>query len=505
MKSAVEKILERENVRCYQDVLDAFSDEELGKIVQLKRFFEWAKGDPEFRSRLADGRFTEKQLDRMRRIGINLDLSDLAFIWEDEDSFNEVIGFFSAVYRKGEPGVELREKLARYPLLNLWIRYNQLYAVKYSSFVTRAMSRSGSSKLDAWRKRRIESTKSELGLYGYQIDHPVFALELSHGCSVGCWFCAFAVTKLDGTLVFDEKKDFFRGVVREMVESFGPSAAGEALLYYRTEPHDNRDYIRFMEEFGRITGSDVCTSTAATGDAAWIRSLIDYYRRKRLPWPRLSVLSKAALYFIHDNFSPEDLRDVELLMQMKDTEREKVHGGRILVEQGGLKCRSEGEYLADIVPQGSIACISGFLVDMVRRTIEMISPCYTSNRWPFGYRIFGQASFSEEPGGFTRAVTGLIEKAAFDSPPADKPLRFRDDLAFKEVSDGFDLVSPNQVHHYRGGSFYRKAGALIAEGKHTYEDAYALLAELEDSNPMGIVSFIQDLFDDGRIDEVYLS
>jgi hypothetical protein len=41
------------------------------------------------------------------------------------------------------------------------------------------------------------------------------------------------------------------------------------------------------------------------------------------------------LFKIHELYSPEELRDVELLMQLKQGPRRKVTAGRILKEQDG--------------------------------------------------------------------------------------------------------------------------------------------------------------------------
>jgi radical SAM family RiPP maturation amino acid epimerase len=494
---------ERITIHCYQDILNAFSKEEMALIVQLKRFFECSQGDRDFREHFLNGTFTEEDRLRLVKIGVLFDLDGLSLAWKDRDAFMKVLEYQATFYKKRELAEDLEKVLESSPLLQLWFRYNTLYAFRYSRYVTRPLSVSSNSKLDRWRMRRVESTKSELGLYGHQIDHPTFAIELGDGCSVGCWFCAFATRKLQSSLDYSTKKDFFKRAIKEIVDLFGESVAGDTLLYYGTEPHDNPHYLDFCRDFREITGYDVCTSTAVTGDAAWIRSLIEHYRERNLPWPRLSVLSKSAMNFVHDNFTPEELRDVELLMQMKERDRAKVPGGRILKEQDGLKTRSEADYLKTIVPPGSIACVSGFLINLVKRTVQVVSPCYTCEKWPFGYRIFDTREFTEEPGDLTNVIKKVIEANMFDHPPADKVLRFRDDFDFRETAEGFDLVSRNQIHHYRGGEFYTMVGKLIAEGRYSPNELFTRLVEEEKLNPMLMQAFIGDLYQDGYISEVY--
>lgn len=277
-----------------------------------------------------------------------------------------------------------------------------------------------------------------------------------------------------------------------------------ALLYYGTEPHDNPHYLDFMKDYDDLTGGPLCTSTAAGTDAEWIRELIAYYRQGTHPWPRLSVLSKKMLFKIHELYTPEELRDVELLMQMREHPRKKVAGGRILEEQEGLRGREAGQYLDGIVPQGSIACVTGFLINMVKRTIQLVSPCYTSQKWPYGYRIFDERSFNtvEE---FDTAIRELIDCNMPDAPFPEMIARFRDDLVYHSTEEGFDLVSPNQVHHVRGQEFYTPLGTLLSGNDLTYNQLYDVMMERYHINPMIVVAGVKKLFDAGFLDEVYVS
>jgi hypothetical protein len=178
-----------------------------------------------------------------------------------------------------------------------------------------------------------------------------------------------------------------------------------------------------------------------------------------------------------------------------------VTGGRILDEQSGLRNREAGHYLDGIVSQGSISCISGFLVNMVHRTIQLVSPCYTSEKWPYGYRIFDETTF-EDVNGFRQATEDLIDRNMPDSPSSGMTARFRDDLVYRPTDEGFDLVSPNQVHHLRGKAIYGALGALIAAGDLTYNELYNTLMERFRINPMLVMAVVKKLFDGGFLDEL---
>lgn len=484
----------------YIKVLEPFSSEEVTRITQLKRFFEWSQGDPEFRRSVESGIFSPEHLDRLRRIGVHFDPYEVALLWKKPEVFAQFVG---ELFRNGQHELsdELIDALTHYPLLKLWGRFVLRKNTIYRELRKTIARTPRNPQFDAWRLRRIAAVRSELGFFGHYIDHPILAFELGDGCSVGCWFCAFAARKLTKNFDYSDNREFFRQIVQTCVDLFGRSGASLALLYYGTEPHDNPHYLDFIKDYAEITGKPVCTSTAAPTDATWLRELIAYYHQGPYPWPRLSVLSKAMLLKIHDLYSPEELRDVDLLMQMKDHPRKKVAGGRILEEQSGLRGREEGHYLDDIVPQGSISCISGFLVNMVNQTFQLVSPCYTNKQWPYGYRVFDETSF-EDAEDFRHAIESLIERNMPNTPFLDRPARFRDDLVYRPMDDGFDLVSPNQVHHFRGKTIYGPLGSLIAEGGLTYDELHDVVMDTYRLNPMAVIAVVQKLFNGGFLDEV---
>jgi hypothetical protein len=206
------------------------------------------------------------------------------------------------------------------------------------------------------------------------------------------------------------------------------------------------------------------------------------------------------LHKIHDLYTPDELRDVELLMQMREHERQKVSGGRILAEHEGMKEREPGAYLDGIVPQGSIACVSGFLINMVRRDIQVVSPCYTCERWPYGYRVYDRAEFKDADD-FPSVMRELIRRDMPPHPPAEAKARFRDDLLYKPAEEGFDLISPNQVHHFTGKDVYGALGEFIAQGNLTYGQLDDKLAD--GANPLLVGMAANRLFEGGLMDELY--
>ena len=485
-------------LNAYEQLIACFTVEEMDLIVRLKRFFEWVQGDQEFAAAAGSGSFSQEQRARLQQIGVTFDLRELDLLWENSDF---QLNFLRACGCQDAMPAELLEKIAHRPLLALWTRYVAQKNKVYRHFRSTVFRVPKNPRFDAWRMRRVAAAKSELGHFGHVIDHPILAFELGDGCSVGCWFCAFAARKLTTNFDYLENREFFQDVVKACADVFGRDQAAMALLYYGTEPHDNPHYLDFLKDFAKITGHASCTSTAVPGDAEWVRSLIAFYRQGNLPWPRFSVLTKKMLLKIHELYTPDELRDVELLIQTREHPRQKVTGGRILAEQNGMRDRESGHYMDQIVPQGSIACVSGFLINMVHKTIQLVSPCYTSKKWAYGYRIYDTAAFTDALD-FPRAIEELIERNMPLTPRPDSVVRFRDDLCFKPTEQGFDLISPNQVHHFAGKEVVAPLGAMIAEGNQRVDQMYSTMTDTLRINPMLTGMAVKQLFDGGFLDEV---
>ena len=489
----------RENTtNTYMKVLEAFTPDELDRISQVKRFFECCDGDAEFRASVNSGHFSDEQVNRMKKIGIEFAPDEMAPLWENPDAVRDYL------LQADEGSSQLQTSIfSKYPLLLLWLRFARLRKKQYKDGCTHRYPSSKSARYQKWRSRRIASAESELGGFNHYIDHPTLAIELQDGCSIQCWFCSFCAGKLKAVLDYAENRDFFRDVVKACADIFG-QAAGLALLYYATEPYDNPHYIDYMKDFAEITGSDVCTSTAVCTDKKWIDDLITFYRPKNLPWPRLSVLSTGMLRKIHDNHTPQQLMHVNMIMQMKDSEREKVSGGRIFEQKQDMRERDSADCLQDIVPQGTIACVSGFYINLVTRVIKLVSPCYTSERWPLGYRVFDEASF-ETAEDFHRTILQMIDRNMPEAPPENMPLKLRDDLVLRLCEDGFDLVSPNQIHHFRNKKIFRPLGDILSGSPIPFGKVLNTLVESGEHSFFEVQAALGNLFHNGFLDETVYS
>ena len=164
--------------------------------------------------------------------------------------------------------------------------------------------------------------------------------------------------------------------------------AAHGMLYWNTEPNDNPHYVKLLGLWEGLTGARLCTSTARVGE-------------KLAPGPD-RLLRQGA----QSGALATDLRDVKSTMQQTDAEdlRSSVPSGRekMLQRLAGIKDLRDFESPPEGFepPQGSVTCVSGLLVNMVvSRTLKLISPCYPTMEYRYGYRIFDETNFGRRTGG----------------------------------------------------------------------------------------------------------
>jgi radical SAM family RiPP maturation amino acid epimerase len=225
-----------------------------------------------------------------------------------------------------------------------------------------------------------------------QICHLPFAIELTHGCSVACDYCCFAAPRLNNVMPFNaENEQLYRSILDVLGDYFGP-AAKSGFLYWATEPLDNLDYEKYLRTFFEKFEVTPQTTTAAWyRDMPRTRRLLDQSRRDNGAVNRFSINSLEHFHLCMKQFSAQELIDVELVLQNKEATTIQCAAGR------GISANPDA-------PVGTSACVSGFLINLVERTVKLISPCTDLARWPLGYAIYQECRFEE-----TDEVAGFIE------------------------------------------------------------------------------------------------
>ena len=509
--SALAAVSTRDARFSYAATFAGFGPDDIRVVAEVKRFWECYEGDRDFRSAAeAGGKFTDAQRQTLKDIGVTFAPEAMAPLWSRRDLFDNLPALVARYDDFEDAPSDVHAALAPYPELRLWLRWR--HRLDRGGLISKLIVSSKatlSPEYTAWRARRVAAVRNELGWFGWSLDHPCHAVEMAVGCSVGCGFCAFDAPRLQ--TVFDLSRPENRALVAGVATGFHrvlgwPATHG--MLYWSTEPHDNPHYVRLLEFWRQLTGGMLCTATARAG-VDWVRDLIGFYTTGPVQWPRISVLSRHVMRRLHRTFTPLEMRDTTLLMQQSDSEdlRAKVPGGRErmlkqLVEADDLR-KVDFENLPEGFepPQGSIACISGFLVNMVQRTVKLISPCYTTMEYRYGYRVFDETTF-DGPEGFEVALRRLIGRSMAPAAYPEMPVRWRDDLKVVPQEDGFTLLSPTTRRDFRKGAVHRRAAEEIGRGDRTYGQVFDALSDDPAIGPLPALTMLDTLFKRGYLCEL---
>lgn len=386
----------------------------------------------------------------------------------------------------------------------------------------RQQIRTGSAPADPifreFRERQIQRCEIELGSdQNTAIVHTPVVFELTRGCSVKCWFCALDAPPLTG--IFDyspENTRFFRDVLRVVKDVIGP-ASKWASSYWGTDPLDNPDQEKFSLDFREILGMYPQTTTAIPLRAPErTRKLLEVSHASGCLVNRFSVRTPAQLRKIHDTFSAEELLYTELVLQNLESDSVKARAGRlihfaddlpklaakdeekllnmlqerepelaakatsILINLPGstepiIRATSNAdeedtseEYNVSINVPGTTSCLTGFKINMVDRTVELLSPCPANERWPLGHIVFEEGTFDTAED-LRTLMLGMISRNMAERVVPESLVRFVPRLIYREDPEGFRLgsVFGNGVicHDPTRSAYLHRLGNLLREGK----------------------------------------
>lgn len=465
-----------------RSIIEGRSAEDLRSIANLKRFLELLAGDNAFREKIKANPANANDLAKKR--GLDLDLGKLSSKFA-HSGFSEMTC----------------HDLDEYPLAVLWRDWINEWRTFVKLVREDGYSHSADPRFNAWRKRQVERVNIEFRTaQADSISHPVFSFELSKGCSVGCWFCALGAESFKGHYHRTPKNVLlWRDVLSTTEDLFG-AAAQHSACYWATEPFDNPNYLDFIQDYVDVLGIlPQTTSSAPMRDLVWTRRLMKMHQLHPSVPSRFSIVSSQVLRDLHSTFSAEELLSYELIMQLKGSSHGKARAGKTLRRKASAESgRHTGLHVYD--EPGSIACMSGYLVNMVEGTIQLVSPTRACERWPMGYRVHASGSFSaaNELGDF---IEKSISENMPSSLPPDQPLSYRDVLKYEPHENGFDLSSKFAIYSFTGSVFVRRLGDMIAQGGCSPSQIIGMLAD-EGADIFEVGGTLEDLFQKGFLEDI---
>jgi radical SAM family RiPP maturation amino acid epimerase len=260
---------------------------------------------------------------------------------------------------------------------------------------------SGNQALECFRRRQINRCWHQMGLSNRGRVHVPVIFELSDGCSVGCPFCGVATEKLKSVFrATPENKKLFQDVLDICGEIVG-EATGEATLYYACEPLDNPDYEIFSDMFFQRFGKyPQITTAVAMRNPDRVRNILRKNMCLKSPTVhRFSILTSEIFKDIINYFTPEELLYVELLGKYAEARSTVIlNSGRAFENRN-----SDNEYT------DSICCVSGFVVNMARQTLRLLTACPTDSRHLCGELVYEETVFSDA-GNFRKKLLSMIDR-----------------------------------------------------------------------------------------------
>ncbi len=467
----------------FRNMFDQRSADELRAIARIKRLRERFMADKPLRDKIEANREDLSKV--FKEYGFDVDAQALRPVWD-----------LKFVVEKGEEAA-----FADYPEAQVWKSwFNDLLAHRRMLFELGGMAEVN-QPFHAWRNRNILRNNSDLGKRNESITYPIVAYELCDGCSVGCWFCGVSAEKFKGHLPYEEENaKLWRAMLKVMVDLFG-DAAKTGFCYWATDPMDNPDYLKFAEDHYHVTGMFPQMTTAAPlKNLKLTREVMAQAAEHRCVINRFSILTPKILERVHAEFTADELLAVELVIQTKGSILGKAVAGRAMDHKDRVSGDSgDTEIAMSEHGLGTVACVSGFLVNLPHRTVKLVTPCRACEHWPKGYRVYEEASFSTARE-YREILGGMITRHMPESLPADTPLAFRSDLEFVPGDDFFELKGEVTTHRVKGLSYLGDAAPIIAEGGATPSDVIARLMA-DGADIFSATQVLQDLFNLGFIED----
>ena len=444
-----------------------FSIEEIRLLPHIKRYIECAMGDSEFKSRIANhNRDFEGFLKSRGIIGVelaqmNVLLSEIANLkplmqWDVED----------------KPQVKLWQN---------WVLEMHDYRERWKQLSDESMN----EDFNYWRMRQKNRCHNQLSKgTNDSLIHATVAFELSSGCSMQCSFCGLESKPLDKVFRYNKaNQKMWRAVLEVVYKHLGASMAFGA-CYWGTEPTDNPDYHEFLLDFKRITGLLPQTTTAAPlRNFNWTATLLKNRTQCLTAVDRFSILTEETLRRVHETFSSEALAHTELILQYTDLKKQTMASSG----------RNRNQMMSREMKDHTIACVTGYIINMTDGMVKLVSPCPPSETNPLGYIVFDECKFKSAP----QLDLFFKNTMAMMHPKKIGPthvITLMEGISIKSIKNGFELHSEYKTYKFYGKPHLESFGYCLNDGRMTMSEIIDSIFE-ESIEILDILSIIQSLSD----------
>jgi radical SAM family RiPP maturation amino acid epimerase len=331
-------------------------------------------------------------------------------------------------------------------------------------------------RFQAWRQRQIKRIEAfhHVEIFRSLVHVPI-AFELSRGCSGRCFFCCFDPPPLSGVFPYSEANSrFWREILSISMRLVGPLFGRGAPCYYATEPLDNPDYERLTRDFREITGFwPPLTTVKCVEDPKRIRQYIRAVTSDsdHTALLRFSVTSLRMLREVHSEYTAEELAEVELVLNNPESSWKYSPAGRArrIVERVSQNDRMAHKFYMP----GPTACVTGFVVNLVDRSIRLVATCPPDERNPFGYILFDNIDF-QTPQDYERGLEELIAQHMPVFPHGNSALAFSPGFKLEATEGGCQFSTDFMTRRLPGDTSFVKMCELIDEGRYTWTDLCAI-------------------------------